>query len=139
MWKIRLVLEGGLTHTTNDVRSGSPGWADCRPSAIQRIEFPFVGIEDGKNVKFRLILAGMKEYNFFVEAVRGIVSGKTEIKGLWFLGKVPGTEKVTGFVIRDKILAINSIAGKEYGGFSTVGWKPGIVGEKVTSIIERSM
>lgn len=139
MWKIRLVLEGGLIHTTNDVRSSNPGWSDCQPSGIERMEMNFLGTDNGRPAKFRLIMAGMKEYNFFVEAIRSLDSnGKVTLKGLWFLGRLPNTNKVTGFVIKEKLLAVNTEYGKEYGGFATVGWKSGIIGGNIISGIERS-
>ena len=137
MWSIKLVLEGGLTHTTNDVRSGNPGWTDCRPSGVERLEFTFLGKEGNKLVLFILILSGMSEYNFFVEGMKSVSGGKTVIKGLWFLGKVPGTNRVTGFVIRNSVQIINTLYGKEYSGMATVGWKKGIVGGKIISVIER--
>jgi hypothetical protein len=139
VWKINLVLEGGLTHQTNDVRSGRPGWGECRPSGIERIEFTFLGKEGDKMIPFILVLSGMSEYNFFVEAIRSVLGGKTTIRGLWFLGKVPGTNRVTGFIIRDSVQIINAVDGKEYSGIATVGWKKGIVGGKIISVIERSI
>jgi hypothetical protein len=139
MWKIRLTLEGGLTHTTNDVRTGNPGWAECRPSGIESIEFDFIGKEDGVETKYKIVLAGMSEYNFFVEAIRSVVGSKTSIKGLWFLGKVPDTNRVVGYVIRDKVQIVNTVSGKEYSGTPTVGWKKGIVGGKVISTMGRTV
>ena len=140
MWKIRLILEGGLVHILNDVRSGNPGWFDCKPSAIEAIEFSFLGKDGkGKDISYFLRMTGMKEYNFFVEAMRGIGKSKTIIKGLWFLGKLPESRMVTGWVLRDKILRLNAFEGQEYQGMSTVGWKKGIVGNKVISIVRRML
>jgi len=142
VWKIKLLLEGGLIHILNDVRSGNPGWANCSPSKISRIEFSFLGRDEftGKDIPYKMVLAGMKEYNFFVEAVRG-VSGrdKTKIKGLWFMGKVPGGNQIKGFVLKESILSLNTVVGQEYHGFSTVGWKTGLVGDKVVSTIVKGV
>lgn len=140
MWKIKLTLIGGLTHELNDVRSGNPGWGDCQPVAIERLNFSFKGKDPktGKEDSYELVLSGMKEYNFFVEASRSILGGKTKILGLWFLGKVPNTNQVIGFVLKESIMKISSIEGKEYSGFSTVGWKPGISdGKAFADIIRR--
>ena len=131
MWHIKLVLEGNLTHELGDVRSGKPGWAECQPSGIKRLEFPFIGKVNGKNVPLTILLEGMEEYNFFVEAMRAIGSGNTKIKGLWFLGKIPGKNRIVGFVVSDTCKTVNASIGKEYNGLSTVGWKKGIIGEKV--------
>lgn len=139
MWKIKLVLEGDLVHTLNDVRSGSPGWANCQPSKISSLTFPFFGKDEktGKDIPYQLYLAGMSEYNFFVEAMQSLLGGKVKIKGLWFLGKIPNTNKVTGFVLRDSVLKVNAIDGKEYSGLPTIGWKQGVIGDKIISTIVR--
>jgi len=136
MWKIKLMLEGDLTHTLNDVRLGNPGWADCEPSKIEYLTFEFSGKDEatGKNEHYKIILSGMDEYNFFVEATRSVVGGKTTIKGLWFLGKILASNRVVGFVLRDKILKVQSEIGKEYSGFSTVGWKSGVSGKAMANI-----
>lgn len=128
MWKIKLTLIGGLTYELNDVRSGNPGWSDCQPVAIERLNFSFKGTDPktGREDNYELVLAGMKEYNFFVEATRNILGGKTKIQGLWFLGKIPITNQIVGYVLKDTIARINAIDGQEYNGMSTVGWKPGI-------------
>jgi hypothetical protein len=138
MWKIKLILEGNLSHVLNDVRSGNPGWTECQPSGIVRIEFPFLGRdENGKDISYLLTMNGMREYNFFVEAMRGVGSGRTVVKGLWFLGKIPLSNTITGWVLKDKILRLNAVEGQEYSGTPTVGWKAGIIGDKVISEVRR--
>ena len=136
MWKIRLMLEGGLSHTLNDVRLGKPGWAECQPSKIEYLTFAFTGKDEitGKDSSYKIILSGMDEYNFFVEATRGVLGGKTTIKGLWFLGKILSTNRVVGFVLKDSILKVNTENGKEYSGFATVGWKSGVSGKIIAEI-----
>jgi hypothetical protein len=140
MWKIVLTLANGLKHTLNDVRTGKPGWGECQPSGIEKIEFSFEGknMDTGKKDSYDLVLSGMSEYNFFVEAMRSVSGRKTTIKGMWFLGKVPLTNKIVGFVLGDQIAQIQSNIGEEYNGLPTVGWKKGIVGGKVIhSVIRR--
>lgn len=140
MWKIKLILEGNFFHVLNDVRSGNPGWTDCRPSGILMMEFPFLGRdENGKDISYLLRMSGMKEYNFFVEAMRGVMGGKTIVKGLWFLGKIPESNMITGWVIKDKILRLNAVEGQEYSGTATVGWKTGIIGDKPISEVRRML
>ena len=140
MWKIKLFLAGGLVHELGDVRSGAPGWADCQPPAIEKLSFSFQGMnfQTGTNDSYELVLAGMKEYNFFVEASRSLLSSKTKIQGLWFLGKIPNTDLITGFVLKESISKINTLDGKEYSGMPTVGWKPGVTdGKAFADIIRR--
>jgi hypothetical protein len=137
VWKIKLILEGNLVHELGDVRSGKPGWGECQPSGILRIEFPFIGKIDNNNTPLYLILSGMEEYNFFVEAMRPIGKGITKIKGLWFLGKVPKEDRVIGFVVGDSCKSVNTIFGREYNGTRTVGWKKGIIGDKIYAELRR--
>ena len=139
MWKIKLELQNGIVHYLNDVRSGSPGWAECQPSGIKRLEFTFLGRDEkGKDVSYILIMSGMEEYNFFVEAMRGLSGkGKTKITGLWFMGRKPNSDQITGFVLKDKIVSFNTIKGKEYSGMPTMGWKKGITGDKIISVVRR--
>jgi hypothetical protein len=123
----------------NDVRSNNPGWAECDPAGIFKLEFSFLGKDmvTGKDVSYDLTMSGMKEYNFFVEAMRGIGKGRTVVKGLWFMGKIPNNNRITGFVLRDKILSLNTEVGKEYLGMSTIGWKKGIIGDEIVSAVLR--
>lgn len=139
MWKIKVTLQNGMIVVLNDVRTSNPGWADFSPVGILKVEFSFLGkdVDTGKDIVYDLVMIGMREYNFFVEAMRGIGNGKTVVKGLWFMGKVPNKNRVTGFVLRDKILSFNTEEGKEYLGMSTVGWKVGIIGDKVISTVVR--
>lgn len=128
MWKIQITLRGGSVITLGDVRSGSPGWAACDPAGIVKLVFEFLGRDEkGQDIHYVLVMSGMTEYNFFVEAMKAVGSSAGPVvKGLWFLGKKPDG-KVTGFALKDSVIAINSDAGKEYHGTPTVGWKKGIV------------
>lgn len=137
MWKIKLYLQNGLTHILNDVRSGRPGWAECSPGGITKLEFSFLGTINGKQIPLMIVLSGMEKYNFFVEAIQGVGTNVINIKGIWFLGKKFNDDKIEGFVIGDSIRKINSFEGKEYNGFGTVGWKEGISQEKSFAMITR--
>lgn len=139
MWKITLTLANGMKHTLNDVRTGKPGWSECQPSGIEKLEFSFEGknTDTGKKDSYDLVLAGMTEYNFFVEVMRSILGGQTKIKGMWFLGKVPHTNRIIGFVLNDQIIQMQSNIGEEYNGLPTVGWKKGIIGGKAIYSVSR--
>jgi len=136
MWKINLFLENGLILTLGDVRTSKPGWGESDPVKILRMEFSFMGKEYGKEQPMKLVLAGMKEYNFFVEAMRSVMNNKVTIQGLWFLGKLPGSNKITGFVIQDSIKIVNATEGHEFNGGVTAGWKQGIPGTVVSTIVK---
>lgn len=95
-----------------------------------------MGKKNGKEQPMTLVLAGMKEYNFFVEAMRSVMNNKVTIQGLWFLGKLPNSNKITGFVIQDSIKIVNVIEGHEFNGSITAGWKQGIPGTVVSTIVK---
>ena len=138
MWQIRLVLNGGMTHLLPDVRGNNPGWNSCQPSGLLGLDFSFLGRDDhGKDIEYFLQMRGMREYNFFVEAMMGF-NGKKKIQGLWFLGKLPDVPRVTGWVLKDMILRLNAPEGQEYSGMPTVGWKSGMIGDKVISEVRRT-
>jgi hypothetical protein len=137
MWRIKLTLEGNLTHELGDVRSGRPGWAECSPSKIEKIEFSFTGKINDKEVPLEIVLSGMEKYNFFVEAMRAVGGKSTVVKGFWFLGKIPLENKVVGFVIKDSCRIINAEYGREYNDMATVGWKSGSVGSKLIYAMRR--
>lgn len=140
MWKIKLTLRSGVVIYLGDVRSHQPGWANCDPAGIVKLEFSFLGRDEkGQDIPYTLVMSGMKEYNFFVEAMQAVGSNRgMKIKGLWFLGKTPD-EKITGFVLKESVMALNSEVGKEYHGMPTVGWKQGIIGDKVISLVNRGL
>jgi hypothetical protein len=142
MWKIRLTLQNNKTLELNDVRSSVPGWSDCEPSGIEKLEFTFPGKDEhtGKETPHTLVMSGMKEYNFFVEAMKSLSgNSRVKIQALWFMGKLPGSNRITGFVLKDSVLALNTTIGKEYQGMPTGGWKKGIIGNKVVSTVIRRM
>lgn len=141
MWQILLTFKGGMTVALNDVRSVNPGWAECNSPGIVKLEFSFTGKMEGRpeETPYSLIMTGMDEYNFFVEASKGIGNSKINVKGLWFMGKLPNQPYVTGFVLGDSIKTLNAPKGKEYYGAPTAGWKKGIIEGKVVSSITRNV
>lgn len=128
MWRINLILEHGMSVKLNDVRSDNPGWSDAQPTKIERLEFTFL---DKKKEKYRIVLAGMQSYNFFVEGMKKVSGKETKIQGIWFLGQVPNSDRVIGFIFKDTVLKLTTVKGREYLGVSSSGWKPGVVGHSV--------
>lgn len=142
MWKIKLTLQNDKLLVLNDVRSSVPGWGDCEPSGIRKLEFVFPGKDasTGKDIPCTLHMSGMKEYNFFVEAMKGLSgNSKVKIQGLWFMGKIPNSKRIVGFVIKDSVMVLNTVEGEEFLGSPTGGWKQGIIGDKVVSTIIRGI
>jgi hypothetical protein len=133
-WRIRVTFAGKLPpkeYMTPDIRHNDPGWASesfSRP--IEMLEF---FLPTGH----RLVMSGMEQYNFFVEAVQSIKTrGKARIHAFWFCGKLPGRDVVEmwrvggGKVIRDR-----KPWGREWGGGPTRGWKPGVDAKPISMIM----
>jgi hypothetical protein len=131
-WRIRATFAGKLPprdYITPDIRRHDPGWASepfNRP--IERLE---LFLPTGH----RLVLAGMEQYNFFIEAVQSTrTRGAAQIRAFWLCGKPPGRDIVemwrigAGRIIRDR-----KPWGREWGGGPTRGWKQGAAGDTVIS------
>ena len=133
-WRMRVTFAGNLppkAYLTPDIRHNDPGWASelfNRP--IEMIEF---FIPTGH----KIVIGGMEQYNFFVEAVQSTRSRKgAVIKAFWLCGKLPGKDVVEMWRIGDsKIVRDRRSWGKEWGGGPTRGWKQGIIGNAVVSMI----
>ena len=132
-WRIRATFAGKLLpkeYITPDIRHNNPGWGDeIFNRTIEKLEF---FLPTGH----RLVMSGMEQYNFFVEAVQSIKGmGSVKIKAFWFCGKLPGKDIVemwrvgNGKVIRDR-----KPWGREWGGGPTRGWKAGSSGKPVSMI-----
>jgi len=132
-WRIRATFAGKLPpkeYITPDIRHNNPGWGDeVFNSTIEKLEF---FLPTGHC----LVMSGMDQYNFFVEAVQSTRSrGSAEIKAFWFCGKLPGKDIVemwrvgNGKVIRDR-----KPWGHEWGGGPSRGWKAGSPGKPVAMI-----
>jgi hypothetical protein len=138
MWKIRVYLTNTRFVDLGDVRTRTPGWEKFNPLSIYRLELPFEGSdpETKGKIKSRLIISGAMSYNFFVEATKNVSSGAVDIKKLWFLGRTPDGQRSVGFTLASKVSVVNTPFGKEYYGFATVGWKPGLVhGTPIATIV----
>jgi hypothetical protein len=135
-WRIRARFAGNLppkVYITPDVRSHNPGWGDAVfYRVIEQLEFHLP-------TGHRICLAGMEQYNFFVEAVQSTrIKGGAKIKAFWFLGKHPGRDIVEMWRVGDgKVIRDRGIFGREWGGGPTRGWKKGVCGIKIISEIRR--
>lgn len=135
-WRIRVTFAGKLQpreYITPDIRHNNPGWGDeVFNRAIEKLEF---FLPTGH----RLVMSGMEQYNFFVEAAQSTKSrAGAQIKAFWFCGKLPGKDIVemwrvgNGKVVRDR-----KPWGREWGGGPTRGWKPGeLRGKAVSRLVE---
>jgi len=135
-WRIRVTFAGKLSpreYITPDIRHNDPGWASeifNRP--IEMLEFVLP-------TGHRLVMSGMEQYNFFVEAVQSTKTrGKARIQAFWFCGKLPGTDAVEMWRVGDsQVLRDRKPWGREWGGGPTRGWKAGVTSNRYASHIEK--
>ena len=132
-WRIRARFAGKLPpheYISRDVRRHDPGWGDeIFDREIEQLAFYLP-------TGHRILLSGMEQYNFFVEATQSIRrAGGARIEAFWLLGKLPEKDIVemwrtgNGMVIHDR-----GIFGREWGGGPTRGWKTGAGGKPVSRI-----
>jgi hypothetical protein len=134
-WRIRVTFAGKLPpkeYITPDIRSNDPGWGSeifNRPIEMMEFFLP---------TGHKIILSGMEQYNFFVEAVQSTRSReKAEIQAFWFCGKLPGEDIVEMWRIGDgRVIRDRNIWGKEWGGGATKGWKRGLPGRVISELVK---
>ena len=132
-WRLRAVFYGNLPpkeYLTSDIRHKNPGWGDeIFNRIIERLE---MYLPTGH----RVVLAGMEQYNFFVEAMQSIRSRKgAVIRAFWLCGKLPGKDVVELWRVGDGRVTRSCMPwGREWGGGPTRGWKPGVPNIAVSKI-----
>ena len=133
-WRIRAVFAGKLPpreYLTPDIRRNNPGWGDeVFNRVIESLEFYLP-------TGHRLVMGGMEQYNFFIEAVQSTRNRNgAEIRAFWFLGKLPGKSIVEMWRVGDgRVIRDRRTWGQEWGGGPTRGWKPGLMGTEILSAI----
>ena len=132
-WRIRATFAGKLPpkeYMTPDARHNDPGWGS------ELFKRPIESLEFFLPTGHRIILSGMEQYNFFIEAVQSTRSRGTEIQACWLCGKLPGKNIVEMWRIGDgKVIRDRRMWGSEWGGGPTNGWKPGLQGGLIMSNI----
>ena len=132
-WHIRTTFAGKLPpkeYITPDIRHNNPGWGDeVFNRVIERLEF---FLPTGH----RIVLAGMEQYIFFVEAVQSTKSrGSAEIEAFWLCGKLPEKDIVEMWRVGNgKVIRQRKPWGLEWGGGPVRGWKQGIAGAPVSMV-----
>ncbi|SPD72558.1 conserved hypothetical protein [uncultured Desulfobacterium sp.] len=134
-WRIRAVFDGKLPpreYLTPDIRRKNPGWGDeIFNRTIEKMEF---FLPTGH----RIVLAGMEQYNFFVEAAQSTQSRSgTQILAFWLCGKLPGEDIVEMWRVGNgkKVIRDQKPWRSEWGGGPTRGWKKGLPGRPVSTIV----
>lgn len=135
-WRIRVTFAGKLPpkeYMTRDIRHNDPGWAS------EIFNRPIEMLEFFMPTGHRLVMSGMEQYNFFVEAVQSTrTRGKARIKAFWFCGKLPGKDVVEMWRVGDgKVIRDRKPLGREWGGGPTRGWKAGVTSNRYASHIEK--
>lgn len=121
-WRIRARFAGHIPpreYVTPDIRHFDPGWGnEIFNRQIESLEF---FLPTGH----KILLAGMEQFNFFVEASQSL-SGKSDIIAAWLCGKVPCSSLVEMWRVGNGKVVRNRVPwGKEWGGGPTRGWRPG--------------
>jgi hypothetical protein len=133
-WRIKATFAdswGPKNYLTPDVRHYNPGWGEeVFRRTIERLEFTLP-------TGHVLIMSGMEQYNFFVEAAESFHrKGNAQIVAFWFCGKLPGQDIVEMWRVGDgKVVRMRAPWGREWGGSPTTGWKLGIVGDTIISTL----
>lgn len=133
-WRIRATFAGNLPpkeYLTPNIWQKNPGWGDkVFNRVIESLEF---FLPTGH----RIVMAGMEQYNFFVEAVQSKrTMGGAEIRAFCLCGKLPGRNLVEMWRVGDgKAIRGQRPWGREWGGGPTSGWKQGFLGGKILSQI----
>jgi len=135
-WRIKVTFAGSLPpkeYVTPDIRNTDPGWSsELFNRVIEKLEFYLP-------TGHRIVLSGMERYNFFIDALQsfgGGGKGRAVMKTICFLGKLPGLNTVDRFLIGDKkIWRDRKPWGKEWHGSNTTGWKFGLPGTVISSIV----
>jgi len=135
-WRIRVTFAGKLSpkeYITPDIRRNDPGWAS------EIFSRPIESLEFFLPTGHRLVMSGMEQYNFFVEAVQSTrTRGKARIEAFWFCGKLPGKDVVEMWRVGDgKVIRDRKPWGREWGGGPTRGWKAGVTSNRYASHIDK--
>ncbi len=136
-WRIKVTFAGSLPpkeYITPDIQHTDPGWgSELFNRMIEKLEFYLP-------TGHRLVLAGMEQYNFFIEAVQSFgkgCKGRAVMKRICFMGKLPGQNIVDRYIIGDrKIWRDRKPLGMEWHGDTTVGWKAGSPGDLISKITD---
>ena len=133
-WRIRIRFAGKMgprEYLTPDVRGACPGWGDeIFVDRIRSLEFHLP-------THHKILLAGMEQYNFFVEAIQRLHKvTAAEINAFWLCGKLPRSRIVDMWRIGGgTIVRQQRYWGQEWGGGPTRGWKPGTPAHESTSLL----
>jgi len=137
-WRFKVTFAGSLTpkyYLSPDIRRKQPGWFDeIFPRPIEKMEFY---LPTGHTI----MMSGMEQYCFFVEATQNLSGGKARIEAAWLAGLLPGTRIAGGTVEmwrvgNSRVVRQRRPLGKEWGGTPISGWKPGAIGDRPVSILK---
>lgn len=129
-WKVVATFADSKQWVSPDIRSTPPGWGgQCFPQPIQRVEMVLPGSR-------RLILGGMEQFNFLIEALLPLSGGAPVPMAFHFLGKLPQGDVISKWTITPTSEVHEYVPwGKEYHGTPTSGWKTGLPLNTPTSIL----
>jgi hypothetical protein len=133
-WRLQAFFAGGLppySYLSPDIRRADPGWGgELFNRQIESLE---LHLPTGH----KIVLGGMEQYNFFVEAIQGPGCLSPKIKAFWLAGKPPESNIVELWRISGgKVVRTRKIWGREWCGGPTSGWRSGSIGSPPVSRLE---
>ncbi len=134
-WRLRATFAENRRprhYLSPDIRRHDPGWGgEVFNRRLEKLE---LFLPTGH----RILLAGMREYNFFVEAVQNIGGSRADIQAFYLCGRYPDRAAVALWrVARGRVFHDTKTPGREYNGTATRGWKAGAPGRPVSMLVER--
>uniref|UniRef100_A0A6M3J5Y8 Uncharacterized protein n=1 Tax=viral metagenome TaxID=1070528 RepID=A0A6M3J5Y8_9ZZZZ len=133
-WRIRIRFESKVPpheYISPDIRYNNPGWANQ-----EIFNAPIKSFEFFLPIKQKIYMEGMKDYNFFIEAIGDMIRSKAKIDSFWFCGHTfPGNFVISWKVKQGVIEKKMSLFGKEYYNTASAGWKQGVVSMYPIAII----
>lgn len=135
-WKMRVVFStrtGPREYISQDIRRNDPGWG------TETFVHPIRSLVLFLPSSHRIVMHGMCQYNFFVEATQAFSrrSG-ARIKAFWLAGLPPSSDIVEMWRIGgNQVSRHRKPYGAEWGGGPTSGWKIGEATNNPRSVLIR--
>lgn len=133
-WSFKATFEGDLPpryYQSPNVLLANPGWSDeVFRRSLEQLEFYLP-------TGHRIVMTGFEQYNFFLEVAQDLGrGGRGQIEAVYLCGKLPDQPVVYrwriggGRCVQDKVRW-----GMEGLGQPSRGWKSGVPGNKVDSLV----
>lgn len=131
-WRLRATFADNRPprrYLSPDIRRRDPGWGG---EAFNR---RLAKLELFLPTGHRILLAGMREYNFFLEAVQDLSGRWVDIQAFYLCGRYPNRPAVAIWrIAQGRVSHHIKPPGREYHGTATRGWKAGAPARPVSML-----